>query len=121
MEFLVTPLLTLTLTVPVFQFNEAQRTVFNSGDTDARGIDSDFRTKNTIIQYNYLHDNGLGGVVATGGNEVGGIPTRFNLNTVIRYNIIENNARQGMHFSGNLIGCEVYNNIFYADDRLIML
>ncbi len=101
----------------VFQFNEAQRTVYNQGDSDARGIDSDFRTKNTIIQYNYLHDNGLGGVVATGGNEVGSIPTRFNLNTVIRYNIIENNARQGMHFSGNLIGCEVYNNIFYADDR----
>ena len=101
----------------VFQFNEAKNTVFNQGDSDARGIDSDFRTKNTIIQYNYLHDNGLGGVVATGGPQTPGfIPERFNIGTVVRYNIVENNARQGMHFSGAIDGLEVYNNVFYADN-----
>lgn len=101
----------------VFQFNEAQNTVYNVGDTDARGIDSDFRVKNTLIQYNYLHDNQLGGIVATGGPEVAGTyPERFNIGTIIRYNILENNGRQGMHFSGAIDGLEVYNNVLYADD-----
>tara|TARA_R110002033_G_scaffold117538_1_gene161544 strand:- start:1481 stop:3961 length:2481 start_codon:yes stop_codon:yes gene_type:complete len=101
----------------VFQFNEAQNTVYNVGDTDARGIDSDYRVKNTIIQYNYLHDNGLGGLVATGGPEIAGTyPERFNIGTVVRYNILENNDRQGIHFSGAIDGMEVYNNVLYADD-----
>tara|TARA_R110002073_G_scaffold42688_1_gene119223 strand:- start:1159 stop:3639 length:2481 start_codon:yes stop_codon:yes gene_type:complete len=101
----------------IFQFNEAKNTVYNVGDTDARGIDSDYRVKNTIIQYNYLHDNGLGGIVATGGPEVAGTyPERFNIGTIIRYNILENNGRQGMHFSGAIDGLEVYNNVLYADD-----
>jgi hypothetical protein len=101
----------------IFQFNEARNTVYNVGDTDARGIDSDYRVKNTIIQYNYLHDNGLGGIVATGGPFVSGsYPERFNIGTVIRYNILENNDRQGVHFSGNIDGLEMYNNVLYADD-----
>ncbi|TZF82783.1 DNRLRE domain-containing protein [Pedobacter sp. BS3] len=101
----------------VFQFNEAMHTVYNTGDTDARGIDSDFRTKNTYIQYNYLHDNGFGGVVATGGNqESGSIPERFNINTVIRYNLIENNDQQAIAFSGAMKSAEVYNNTVYADE-----
>jgi len=105
----------------IFQFNEAMHTVYNDGDTDARGIDSDFRTKNTYIQYNYLHDNGLGGVVATGGDQQAGanpsIPERFNVNTVIRYNIIENNARQAISFSGAMKSAEVYNNVVYNDEN----
>ena len=99
-----------------YQFNEAKNTVYNNGDTDARGIDADFRTKSTIIQYNYLHNNGLGGVVATGGDQTAGqIPQRFNVTSVIRYNLIENNDRQGIAFSGALDGIDIYNNTFYAD------
>jgi hypothetical protein len=100
----------------IYQFNEAKNTVYNNGDTDARGIDSDFRTKHTVIQYNYLHNNGLGGVVATGGDQTTGqIPQRFNIGTVIRYNLIENNDRQGISFSGAIDGLDVYNNTIYAD------
>ncbi len=99
----------------LYQYNEARNTIYNEGDTDARGIDSDYRTKNTIIQYNYLHNNGLGGITATGGPGVGDDPVNFNFGTVIRYNIIENNARQGAYFSGRVEGLEVYNNVFYAD------
>lgn len=101
----------------VYQYNEAKNTIYNQGDTDARGIDSDYRTKHTVIQYNYLHHNGLGGVTATGGPGVGPNPLNFNLGTVIRYNIIENNARQGAYFSGRVEGLQVYNNVFYADER----
>lgn len=101
----------------IYQFNEAKNTIYNEGDTDARGIDADYRTKNTIIQYNYLHNNGLGGITATGGPGPGENPTNFNIGTVIRYNIIENNARQGAYFSGRLEKLQVYNNVFYADER----
>ena len=99
----------------VFQYNEAKNTVYNDGDTDARGIDADFRTENTVIQFNYLHDNGLGGVVATGGNEGGQVPERYNIGTAIRYNVVENNQRQGIYFSGAVNGLDVYNNVFFAD------
>ena len=100
----------------IYQFNEAQNTVYNNGDTDARGIDSDYRTKHTVIQYNYLHNNGFGGVVATGGDQTSGqIPQRFNIGTVIRYNLVENNDRQGISFSGAIDGLDVYNNTIYAD------
>ncbi|MDP4240523.1 MAG: right-handed parallel beta-helix repeat-containing protein [Bacteroidota bacterium] len=102
----------------VYQYNEARNTIYNDGDTDARGIDSDYRTKNTIIQYNYLHNNGLGGVTATGGPGGGNQMINFNLGTIIRYNVIENNARQGMYVSGKVEGLQVYNNVFYADSGL---
>ncbi|MEJ7691863.1 right-handed parallel beta-helix repeat-containing protein [Daejeonella sp.] len=101
----------------VYQYNEAKNTVYNEGDSDARGIDSDYRTKHTLIQFNYLHNNGLGGVTATGGPGVGANPSNFNLGTIIRYNIIENNARQGIYISGRTEGLQVYNNVFYADEH----
>ncbi len=101
----------------VYQYNEVQHTVYNEGDVDARGIDADYRTKNTIIQYNYLHDNGLGGVCAIGGPGVGNDPVNFNIGTIIRYNILENNARQGIYASGRTESLQVYNNVVYADAR----
>ena len=102
----------------VYQFNECMHTIYNEGDSDARGIDSDYRTKNTLIQYNYLHDNGLGGVTATGGPGTGNDPVNFNIGTVIRYNIIENNLRQGAYFSGKIMGLKMYNNVIYANDSI---
>lgn len=102
----------------IFQYNEASYTVYNEGDTDARGIDSDFRTKYTIIQYNYLHHNGKGGVVATGG--AGGLTTvpRFNDSTVIRYNVIANNQQHIIRASGKLTNMMVYNNVIFSDETI---
>lgn len=102
----------------IFQFNEAENTVYNEGDTDARGIDADFRTKNTLIQYNYLHDNGLGGIVGTGGPEDGTAYERYNIGLVIRYNILEDNQRQGLVFSGNLYNAVVHNNVIFANSTI---
>ena len=62
-----------------------------------------------------MHNNGKGGFVATGGPQSPGFfPERFNKGTVVRYNILENNDLQGMHFSGNIDGLEVYNNVLYV-------
>jgi hypothetical protein len=98
----------------IYQYNEARNTVYAEGETDARGIDSDYRTRYTIIQFNYLHDNEQGGLCAVGGPGVGEDPLNFNIGTIVRYNILENNLRQGMYFSGRVEKLEVYNNVFYA-------
>ena len=66
----------------IWQYNEFEHTKANDGDHDAGGVDSDYRTKGTIIQYNYLHDNDFG-MLVTGG------PGAFNDGTIVRYNIFE--------------------------------
>jgi len=101
----------------VFQYNEACYTVYNEGDTDARGIDSDYRTKNTIIQYNYLHHNEFGGVVATGGSGSSSWLETFNDRTVIRYNIIADNKDHIVRTSGRLTNLTFHNNILYTSDN----
>jgi hypothetical protein len=100
----------------LFQYNEARYTIYNEGDTDARGIDSDFRTKYTIIQYNYLHNNGYGGVVATGGSGADTWLERYNIGTVIRYNLIKDNKNHIVHTSGMLTDITIHNNVFYTSD-----
>lgn len=102
----------------LFQFNEAAYTVYNDGDTDARGIDADYRTKNTVIQYNYLHHNGKGGVVATGGPGGTASVPRFNDGTIIRYNILAENEQMGIRVSGKLTNMRVHNNVFYTSEAL---
>jgi len=110
----------------VFQYNEACYTVYNEGDTDARGIDSDFRTKHTIIQYNYLHHNEFGGVVATGGSGSSPWLETFNDGTIIRYNVLADNKDHIVRTSGRLSNMVFYNNVLYtsaevAHDSMIIL
>jgi hypothetical protein len=101
----------------IFQYNEACYTVYNEGDTDARGIDSDFRTKNTIIQYNYLHHNEFGGVVATGGSGSSPWLETFNDGTIIRYNILADNQDHILRTSGKLTNLLFHNNILFTSDK----
>jgi hypothetical protein len=100
----------------LFQYNEACYTVYNEGDTDARGIDSDYRTKNTIIQYNYLHHNEYGGVVATGGSGTSAWLETFNDGTIIRYNILADNKDHILRTSGKLTNLLFHNNVLYTSD-----
>lgn len=102
----------------VFQFNEAENTVYNSGDTDARGFDSDYRNKSTIVQYNYFHDNGKGGFVGTGGPEDGTAYERFNVDLLVRYNILEDNEREGIALSGNLWNATIHNNVVFSNSTI---
>jgi hypothetical protein len=107
-----------------FQYNECRFTRANTGDADAGGIDADYNTNNTIIQYNYLHDNDYGMLVTGGGGtNVGGtlIPNTFNNRTLVKYNIIERDGTvaQGakgkycIKVSGGAFGTKIYNNVFY--------
>lgn len=103
----------------VWQFNEARFTKKNKNDADAGGLDSDYRSKNTIIQYNYLHDNDFGMLVTGGPKRADG--SNFNDHTVVRYNIFEREGlvmRDGESFyafkiGGNATNTYVHNNVFY--------
>ena len=103
----------------VWQFNEARFTKKNKNDADAGGLDSDYRSKNTIIQYNYVHDNDFGMLVTGGPKRADG--SNFNDHTVIRYNIFEREGlvmRDGesayaFKIGGNATDTYVHNNIFY--------
>ncbi|MDN3666948.1 DNRLRE domain-containing protein [Algibacter miyuki] len=102
----------------VFRFNEARFTKYNVGDNDAGGLDSDYRTKNTTLEYNYIHDNDFG-ILITGGPGSG---TGFNDNTIFRYNILENDGvletegygAWAFKISGNATNTHVYNNVIYV-------
>lgn len=102
----------------IWQYNECRFTKANIGDNDAGGIDSDYRSKNTVIQYNWLHDNDFGMLVTGGGGS-------FNDGTVVRYNIIERDGKKEhradrkkfvIKISGGATNTKIYNNTIYTDD-----
>lgn len=98
----------------LWQYNECRFTKANVDDRDAGGIDSDYKTKNTILQYNYIHDNDYG-MLVTGG------PNNFNDSTVVRYNIFENDGKFAhpthkkcvIRVGGSATNTQIYNNVIY--------
>lgn len=97
----------------LWQYNEACYTVYNTGDSDAAGFDSDYKSKNTIFQYNYAHHNEYGDILVTGGPASAG---GFNDGTIVRYNVFYNNGHHGIRLSGNVTNSSVYNNVIYKDE-----
>ncbi len=94
----------------LFQHNESWGTVLtNPDDPDAGGLDADYRCKRTIVQYNWLHDNDKAGVVAV----ADGSGTGFNEDVVIRYNILQDNAREAIRVSGVPRRTTIYNNTIW--------
>ncbi|MGZ5506633.1 MAG: right-handed parallel beta-helix repeat-containing protein [Limisphaerales bacterium] len=90
------------------QFNESHHN-HTSGGHDGGGLDLDIDTKNSIIQYNYSHDNdGAGYLLCCDGNNSG---------NVIRYNISQNDGRKngygGIHTYGAITNASIFNNTVY--------
>lgn len=100
----------------IWQYNECRYTKANIGDVDAGGMDADYRSKNTIIQYNYLLDNDYG-MLITGG------PKSFNDHTIMRYNIFENDGSYAhpkhgktvIRVNGSATNTHIYNNVVYLN------
>ena len=93
------------------QHNEAYG---NVGDEarDRGGFDADFRCINTLIQYNYSHDNMW----------FCGIMKKNNRNVTIRYNLSQN-EKKGIYFYGFeneelASGIHIYNNTHYIREGL---
>ena len=107
----------------MFQFNKACYTVYNSEadswnnkeDADAGGFDSDYKCKNTTIQYNYSHHNGHGGILicCMGNNQAA-----FNDGTIVRYNIFEDNQHHVIRTSGPVTNTQIYNNVIFSGSEI---
>tara|TARA_R110000868_G_scaffold91384_9_gene253469 strand:- start:1493 stop:2947 length:1455 start_codon:yes stop_codon:yes gene_type:complete len=95
----------------LWQYNEACYTIYNEGDIDASGFDSDYLCKNTIIQYNYSHHNDWGGLLVC---SWGKLKNAFNDGTIIRNNIFQDEKHHMIRFSGNITNTEISNNLFVS-------
>lgn len=107
----------------LWQYNEARYTKKNKNDADAGGLDSDYKSKSTILQFNYLHDNDFGMLVTGGPKKTDG--SNFNDSTIVRYNIFEREGlveRDGeiayaFKIGGNATNTTVHNNVFYLSEE----
>ena len=104
----------------IIQYNEAYGT---RGQRDGEGFDSDWNSRNTLIQYNYSHDNDGGFLLIC--NEGGHDPSESagNVDTVVRYNISQNDHHRGVNVAGPVSNAIIYNNTFYVgrDERVSLL
>jgi hypothetical protein len=88
----------------VIQKNETFRTVRKAGGADFNGIDADRASTKIVIQYNYIHDNGDGILLA-----------QFAFgDSIVRYNMIVDNSRYGINLHSDAsANNQTYNNLFF--------
>lgn len=110
----------------VIQYNEVGG---HSAKWDGQGFDSDYNCRNTLIQYNYSHDNAGGFLLVC--NDGGSLGKGYNIgteNTVVRYNISINDGLRGyptrsgwfsptIHISGPAKNTKIYNNLFIIKEK----
>jgi hypothetical protein len=101
----------------LFQYNEAHDD-HSQPDYDGGGFAFGRWTTNSIMQYNYAHDNDGYGYMLEGNSVTQLMPE----NNVIRFNVSENDCRQSRY--GALLfedweasDVYVYNNTFYMSDN----
>jgi hypothetical protein len=88
------------------QYNETFGTVQKAGGADSNGIDADRASTATVIQYNYVHDNGDGILLC-----------QFAFgDSIVRYNVLINNKRHGINLhSDSSATNQTYNNLILID------
>jgi hypothetical protein len=88
------------------QHNETFGTVRKAGGADYNGIDADRATTGAVIQYNYVHDNGDGILLA-----------QFAFgDSIIRENLLVNNSRHGINLHSDASATnQTYNNLIFID------
>jgi len=95
----------------LIQFNEVSGM---KGTKDGQAFDADYLCRRSVFQYNYSHDNDGGFLlVCTPGNS-------FNEDTVVRYNISQNdglNSASVIHFGGSARHTLIYNNTIYVGPK----
>ncbi len=97
----------------VIQFNEVSGM---KGAKDGQGFDSDYNSRNSLFQYNYSHDNDGGFMLVCSPRLASG--NIGCVDTVIRYNISQNDGARIFHISGPVSGTRIYNNVFFVpEDR----
>jgi parallel beta-helix repeat protein len=86
--------------------NEVSKSHNKGGDGE--GFDIDRSARNTTVEYNYAHDNQGGGVLLTGATD-----------SVIRFNIFENNGQGALTFYGKAPSknTSFHNNTVFISKR----
>lgn len=105
-----------------FQYNESYANK-NLNGVDGGGFDFDSATTNSIMQYNYSHDNhGAGYLIAQASGH------RASNNNIIRFNISQNDARNtgygAIHVwsegtNAVINNTYIYNNTVYIDGNVL--
>ena len=95
----------------VVQFNEVYGT---HGQRDAEGFDSDWNSRNTIIQYNYSHDNDGGFLLICNEGSQDPKESAGNTGTIVRYNISQNDHHRSIKLSGPVKNTLIYGNTIYV-------
>lgn len=98
---------TIKSTKVVVQHNEVYGTKMLGGDGE--GIDVDLASADTVVQYNYVHDNQGGGILFCG-----------SVDAVARFNIFENNEKSAFAFIGSIptkSRTSIYNNTVYNSSK----
>ena len=92
-----------------FQHNESYANK-TASSTDGGGFDFDWNVTNSVMQYNFSHDNDGPGYMLGGG------PT-MNRNNVVRYNISQNdgrkNGKSGIYIWGSVTDAAIHNNTIF--------
>lgn len=92
------------------QFNEVYGT---RGERDGEGFDSDWNSRNTVIQYNYSHDNEGGFLLICDDGGQDPKHSAGNVGTIVRYNISQNDRNRGINIAGPVKNSTIYNNTIY--------
>jgi len=95
----------------VMQFNEAYLT---QTDQDGQGFDIDGMCRGTVVQYNYSHDNEGGFILLCESGDPS--PRRFNDQSVVRYNISQNDGARIFQIGGKVTNADIYNNTIYIGE-----
>ena len=111
----------------VIQFNEVSG---HKATWDGQGFDADYNCIGTIIRYNYSHDNYGGFLLICDDGSARKTYSAGNKDTKIYGNVSYNDGIRpykrpkddkwyspGIHISGPVEDCEVYNNIIYLCER----
>jgi hypothetical protein len=110
----------------VFQYNEVSG---HHAPWDGQGFDADFNCRNTVIQYNYSHDNDGGFLLICNPGPSEAKDNIGNLNTLVQYNLSINDGlrtkptSQGMfspviHIAGPCKNTTIMHNILYMKKKL---
>jgi hypothetical protein len=92
---------------------------------DGQGFDSDYNSRNTVIEYNLSHDNEGGFLLVCTPGERKQEENCGNVGTVVHHNISRHDQARTIHVAGAAERTRVYENAFYiapgADVQLILL
>lgn len=109
----------------LIRFNEVSG---HKAPWDAQGFDADWNCKNTVIEYNFSHDNYGGLALICDNGDADKESSVGNIGTEVRYNLSVNDGirpketRQGMfspllHGAGPIKGAKVYKNILHLQTK----